>query len=292
MALAAQQQTQVNWGRWSQQIPQSFPTMGSPGFMPYDPRAQAGSQMQRQASTQYLMDSNYSQSPIQSPMSTASSPQYQHPGAFSYVPYQSPSPPTPLGSPFKTEFHEHPLARMESSTVDRRHPQTMREYQPYSPISRKGSVSSVATKSSTSPTTPGSDASTPIALSPITPSPLVAGHFVNSKTLTYNETIHPTDRINFKTDIDELMKAIQRAQTTEECQQALTPVQTPKRCASDASVLRTQSGKPRKQWVCDGPNCGKAFVQKTHRDIHRRTHTGQRPYVIVQLPLRCNVTNS
>ncbi|RFU76694.1 zinc finger, c2h2-type integrase, dna-binding [Trichoderma arundinaceum] len=283
MALATQQQDHASWGRWSQQMPHNFPIMGSQGLMPYDPRAQAGSQMQRQVSVQYLMDSNYSQSPV----STVSSSQYQNLGTFSYVPYQSPPPSTPLGSPFKAEFHEHPFTRMPNSAASQRSPQSTKEYQPYSPVSRKGSISSVANKPSTTqrvtisgpatpdPSTPGSAAS-----SPITPGPMAVGHVVNSKTLNYNETIDPADRISFKTDIDQLMKAIQRAQTKEEHQQTLTPVQTPKAVASaDTSRLRTQSGKPRKQYVCDGPNCGKSFYQKTHRDIHSRTHTGERPYV-------------
>ncbi|KAL7823318.1 hypothetical protein V8C26DRAFT_115365 [Trichoderma gracile] len=277
MALAAQQHTQADWGRWSHQIPQSFPMMGSPGFMSYDPRAQDGSQMQRQVSAQYLVNSNYNQPP----MPTVSSPQYQH---LSYVPYHSPPPSTPLGSPFKSEFPEHPLARMTHSTVDRHHSQAMRDYQPYSPVSRRGSISSVATKPSAAPVTPGpatpgSVTSSSNAQSPSTPNPQAASQLVNSKTLTYNETIHPGDRISFRTDVDELMKAIQKTQTTEDCQQTLTPARTPKNCTTRTPVLRTQSGKPRKQWVCDGPNCGKAFVQKTHRDIHRRTHTGHRPYV-------------
>ncbi|KAK4072413.1 transcriptional regulator family: C2H2 zinc finger [Trichoderma harzianum] len=275
MALEPQQQTQANWTRWPQQIPQTFPMMSSSEFMPFDPRVQAGSQMQRQMSTQYLMDSNYNQPP----MSTVSSPQYQHPGTYSYMAYQSPPPSTPLGSPFKTEFAEHTLARMANSTVDRRHSQPMRGYQPYSPISRRGSISSVATKSSAGPGTPSSVASSLVSLGPVTPAPLVASQVINSKTLIYNETIRPSDAINFKTEVDELMKAIQKTQTTEDQQQAPTPVQTPRACVSDAPVLRTQGGNPRKQWVCDGPNCGKSFVQKTHRDIHIRTHTGLRPYV-------------
>ncbi|KAL7797644.1 hypothetical protein V8C37DRAFT_399797 [Trichoderma ceciliae] len=277
MALEAQQQVNANWGRWSQQIPQSFPTITSAGLLPYDPRAQAGSQMQRQVSAQYLMDSDYSQSP----MSTVSSPQYQSQAAFSYVPYQSPPPSTTLSSPFKADFYEQPAARMGSSSVNQRSSQSMKEYQPYSPISRRGSVSSVATNPCTiqSPISPGPFTPGPITPGSIAPGPLIADHLTSSKTLTYNETLNPADRINFKTDVDELMKAIQRAQTKEECQQTLTPVQTPNNIGSDASTLLTQSGKPRKQWVCDGPNCGKAFTQKTHRDIHRRTHTGQRPYV-------------
>ncbi|KAL7816427.1 hypothetical protein V8C44DRAFT_288138 [Trichoderma aethiopicum] len=280
MALAAQQQTQADWGRWSHQIPQSFPMMGSPGFMPYDPRAQDSSHIQRQVSAQYLVNSNYNQPP----MPAVSSPQYQHAGTFSYVPYHSPPPSTPLGSPFKSQFPEHPLARVTHSTVDRHHSQAMRDYQPYSPISRRGTISPVNTKPSAAPVTPGpatpgSVDSSPNAQSPGTPNSQAGSQLISSKTLTYNETIHPGDRISFGTEVDELMRVIQKTQTTEECQQTLTPARTPKNCATSTPVLRTQNGKPRKQWVCDGPNCGKAFVQKTHRDIHRRTHTGHRPYV-------------
>ncbi|KAG7410325.1 Asparagine-rich zinc finger protein AZF1 [Fusarium oxysporum f. sp. raphani] len=35
----------------------------------------------------------------------------------------------------------------------------------------------------------------------------------------------------------------------------------------------------RKRYCCDGPNCHKRFTQKTHLDIHCRTHTGIKPYV-------------
>ncbi|KAM0251477.1 hypothetical protein ACHAQJ_008145 [Trichoderma viride] len=282
MALTAQQQADPSWGRWSQQMPQNFPIMGSPGFMPYDHRAQADSQMQRQVSAQYLMNPNYNHSPI----STASSPHCQNQCAFSYVPYQSPPPSTPLGSPFKTEFHRHSDMSMENAAADRRNYQSMKEYQPYSPISRRESVSSVVTMSSTiqgpltpSATTPGSGAPSPFTLSPFTPSPLITDRLINSKTLTYNETLNPADSITFKTDVDELMKAIQGSQAKEECQQLFTPAPTPKNILTHPPTLLTQSGKPRKQWACDGPNCGRAFTQKTHRDIHRRTHTGQRPYV-------------
>ncbi|KAG4275606.1 hypothetical protein FPRO04_14372 [Fusarium proliferatum] len=34
----------------------------------------------------------------------------------------------------------------------------------------------------------------------------------------------------------------------------------------------------RKRYRYDGPNCQKSFTQKTHLDIHRRTHTGIKPY--------------
>ncbi|KAK1247863.1 hypothetical protein MKX07_000751 [Trichoderma sp. CBMAI-0711] len=302
MALAAQQHTQGDWGRWSHQIPQSIPIMGSPGFMSYDPRAQDGSQMQRQVSAQYLVNSNYNQPP----MPTASSPQYQHAGPFSYMPYHSPPPSTPLGSPFKSEFPEHPLTRMTHSTADRHHSQAMRDYQPYSPVSRRGSISSVATKPSAAsvtpgPATPGAVTSSSNTQSPSTPNPQAASQLVSSKTLTYNETIHPEDRISFKTDVDELMKAIQKTQTTEEClhhgklwsyvlaarkpQGKLQPLRafsenayTDQLCFAQRGNLRSheETHKGLKPFVCRLDDCNKSFSQlgnmKTHQNnFHKET---------------------
>jgi len=37
--------------------------------------------------------------------------------------------------------------------------------------------------------------------------------------------------------------------------------------------------KERKVFFCDIPGCSKTFYQKTHLDIHRRAHTGDKPYV-------------
>lgn len=281
MAVAAQPQVNPGWGRWPQQAPSSFSVMSSPGFTPYDHISQVSSQMQRQISAPYLMSSAYNPSPI----SAVSPPQYQSPSAFSYVPYHSPPPSTRLGSPFKTEFREHPYMVTEASAIDQHHLQ--KEYQPFSPISRRESVSS-NTHSPITPGpatpdsyTPGSYNSGPVSLSPISPSSLIAARLENSKTLSYNETLDPAGKIDFKTDIDELMKAIQGSRAKEDHQQLPTPAPTPEHVATPPSTLPTQRGKPRKRWICDGPNCGKAFTQKTHRDIHQRTHTGHRPYVSV-----------
>jgi uncharacterized Zn-finger protein len=112
----------------------------------------------------------------------------------------------------------------------------------------------------------------------------------NSKTITYNETIDPADRINFETDVDQLMKAIQAKEEEEEDTpgQTLTPAHTPKTDmgmdpqSPSGSCHASTPGpelKPKKKWVCDGPSCNKRFVQKTHLDIHRRTHSGLKPYI-------------
>ncbi|KAJ8101417.1 hypothetical protein POJ06DRAFT_267570 [Lipomyces tetrasporus] len=52
---------------------------------------------------------------------------------------------------------------------------------------------------------------------------------------------------------------------------------------SGVAGLTTKSGKTGK-YSCLEPGCGKVFNQKTHLDIHGRSHTGSRPYV-------CDVPN-
>jgi hypothetical protein len=74
----------------------------------------------------------------------------------------------------------------------------------------------------------------------------------------------------FSTDIDTLMRAIQSKNDNTESQQR--PVQRPR--AADAST-----NKPKKRYQCDVPDCGKAFYQKTHLEIHTRAHTGIKPFL-------------
>ncbi|KAF2860956.1 hypothetical protein K470DRAFT_216079 [Piedraia hortae CBS 480.64] len=69
--------------------------------------------------------------------------------------------------------------------------------------------------------------------------------------------------VEFSTDIDILMRAIQsKAQSTE-------PKQRPVRSSS----------KTRKRYHCEVPDCGKTFYQKTHLELHSRAHTGIKPFV-------------
>lgn len=72
----------------------------------------------------------------------------------------------------------------------------------------------------------------------------------------------------FSTDIDTLMRAIQsQSQPTEP--QEKRPV-----VIRDATTI-----KSKKRYVCDVPDCGKAFYQKTHLEIHTRAHTGIKPFM-------------
>lgn len=252
MALAAQPATHGNWGRWPQQVPGEFNMMDTPGFMPYDTRHGAAPQMQRPLQTQYVVNAPYTAAP----MNTIGAPQYQQHQAFSYVPYQSPPPSTPVGSPFRQEYQDRPYQLDQSRMMP------FKRDLLHSPAStRRTSVASIRSTS----TNPNAAA----------------------KTITYNETINPSDRVNFETDIDELMKAIQTKEDEKAMTQGPTPVATPRADGSvDGSSPPPCDGesiladnKPKKKWVCDGPACNKSFIQKTHLDIHRRTHTGAKPYV-------------
>ncbi|UNI18914.1 DNA-binding transcription factor [Purpureocillium takamizusanense] len=238
--------------------------MDTPSFMGYDSRGHPPQQhIQRPMAHQYVVAPAYTAGP----MTTLAAPQYPTQQAFAYVPYQSPPPSTPIGSPYK---HEAP--RMVGPDVEaarglpyRRGSQQLHEGRMQSPSARSESQASTAHSVGSNPN-------------------------ANSKTITYNETIDPADRVNFETEVDELMKVIQQNDDDEEAKSTVgTPAQTPN--AESASGSQSPASfrqpstpaqtepKPKKKWVCDGPSCNKRFVQKTHLDIHRRTHTGHKPYV-------------
>jgi hypothetical protein len=74
----------------------------------------------------------------------------------------------------------------------------------------------------------------------------------------------------FSTDIDTLMRAIQQKTGDSEAQ----PQRKEKPRVAEAPVT-----KPKKRYQCDVPDCGKAFYQKTHLEIHTRAHTGIKPFL-------------
>jgi hypothetical protein len=45
-------------------------------------------------------------------------------------------------------------------------------------------------------------------------------------------------------------------------------------------VIQDGTGRSnKKRYICTIDNCLKSFYQKTHLDIHERSHTGDKPYV-------------
>ncbi|KAF2463757.1 zinc finger protein-like protein OZF [Lindgomyces ingoldianus] len=89
---------------------------------------------------------------------------------------------------------------------------------------------------------------------------------------SYSEqSSEPTENssgINFATDVDTLMRAIQAKSK----QPAPPPRPQPKEDEA-------KNGKPKKRYQCSMPNCNKSFYQKTHLEIHTRAHTGVKPFL-------------
>lgn len=130
------------------------------------------------------------------------------------------------------------------------------------------------------------ESSSPVQSSPMYHEAPYSGDFKRSNS-------EPEDGcgINFATDVDTLMKAIQSKQKPAPPQQQRP--QPPKvRDISHDVPLATRdslpvqeegevksSDKPKKRYQCSMSDCHKSFYQKTHLEIHMRAHTGVKPFV-------------
>ncbi|KAF8859620.1 hypothetical protein BDZ45DRAFT_704235 [Acephala macrosclerotiorum] len=148
--------------------------------------------------------------------------------------------------------------------------------------------------------------SPPIKTEPLWSVPNNSPTFVptNSKTVTPNAPGSATSEVNFGTEVDTLMKAIQ-------AKSKITQPQTPSPVDQSRPVVGVSHTPPYRQPVSQGggyeeskfkltqgtlqedtnsqkggkkryrcaiENCRKGFYQKTHLDIHERSHTGVKPY--------------
>ncbi|KFA68246.1 hypothetical protein S40285_01544 [Stachybotrys chlorohalonatus IBT 40285] len=255
MALAAHSTAPLNWGRWPQNLPQDYTVMDNHAMMPYDSRAATTAPLQRPLmASQYVVSSPYTSAPIPA----VATPAYQAHSSFygSYHPSPPPLPPV-LSSPFKPDYSKKPQAMYGGLEQGANH---------------------MSYRMNTFKTKPEPCEQTPWVKD---------GPVAESKTITVNETLDPAQQIEFQTGVDELMKVIQK---TDAPQCGLpTPAQTPKATSatpdmssptSPATIVSTASKKTpkEKKYICNGPNCNKSFTQKTHLEIHRRTHSGERPY--------------
>ncbi|PVH68444.1 hypothetical protein DL98DRAFT_542407 [Cadophora sp. DSE1049] len=146
----------------------------------------------------------------------------------------------------------------------------------------------------------------PIKAEPMWPTPTNAPVF-HSNDVKTSPTSSQAQEINFETEVDTLMKAIQAKEQTTQPQAAssaeqIGPVVGAFHPASSAqatsqigvyasreetkyklthSTLQEESSSPKnpkKRYQCTIANCNKSFYQKTHLDIHERAHTGVKPY--------------
>ncbi|KAH7152305.1 hypothetical protein B0J13DRAFT_259722 [Dactylonectria estremocensis] len=253
MALTAQPAGPPNWGRWPQLVNGDYAMMESPAMLQYDHRTAPSHPLHRPIlHAHYMIPDQFS----------VTTPQYQTPSPYQFGGYQGPPTPPHHSPPLKAEYHER---RLTDPEIDNGRPISYSQERKHYPYGEQ--VPSPA-RSDSQVSTARSVGSNPSTC---------------SKTITTNETINPDDQVNFETEVDELMKAIQMREEKhiEACQQPLTPGMSP---VSEAAVDHATPApsdilSARKRYVCNGPNCHKSFTQKTHLDIHRRTHTGAKPYV-------------
>lgn len=96
--------------------------------------------------------------------------------------------------------------------------------------------------------------------------------------------------VNFGTDVDTLMRAIQVKSESRRRGPRISEIHEPsERRLSDgpepdiARDAYNESGpgfpRSRKKYQCSVPSCSKVFFQKTHLEIHVRAHTGAKPFV-------------
>ena len=260
--------------------------MEHPPMISYDPRPMTSAPLQRPVmAPHFVMGSAYNLSPMPA---TSGAPYTAHHAFGTFTPFNSP--PAPPPSPFKQQYQERPALRIMAPEAEpsRAIPWSKDNRQSYEAQSPNPSIKSESQFSIRSVAT-------------IPPAP--------ARIITSNVSLNPQNEITFSTNVDTLMKAIQAKRETEEivkkaeaeAQVAVTahsplaiqeasPIQTQAQVASTTSPeekpllvgFRPTEAKPqvhRKRHRCEVPGCHKIFTQKTHLDIHRRAHTGDRPYV-------------
>jgi uncharacterized Zn-finger protein len=232
-------------------------------MMPFDVRPMASHPLR--SASQY-----YSNPPLTAaPMPNIAAPAYQPPVPYSpYSPFTAPS---SLDS-FKQEpqqYHQ-PLERtnLRLVTTEPEHEhvrptQELRDIRLSVGGSRSPSVKSETRRSSVSESSSRR----------------------GSRSITSNFSV--TSSIDFNTGVDTLMKAIQAKpdatlRSSEAGSASPEAEIQPKQNTRTHSPSRPKGGagqtKERKIFHCDMPGCSKTFSQKTHLSIHRRAHTGDKPY--------------
>lgn len=284
MALTAQAPAPASWARWPQHNPHGEYVVIDSGMMHYEMhmRPLASPPLQRPA----LGSPYFTSAPVTTPaMASASPVQYQAP--VHYGGYQPFPPSPPLGSPFKQEpptpLPERPQLSVIPLSEPARSPQDIQDRRlstgrNCSPLMTNGAQLSCASSVTSERRTLGT----------ITNNVSAAG-----------------DQVEFNTEIDTLMKALQAKKDSEvilkKAESSVSPVdikseqvgvfrreiialskltvqfEQPRSIISQADLKQQQKNK--RVFPCDIEGCNQTFNQKTHLEIHRRKHTGDKPYV-------------
>lgn len=246
--------------------------MDSSVLLPYHASPTTTAPGQRPAMpTPFMVENAYTVAPMTSPQLT----QFPPDNNFVYAHYTPQTPPT-LSSSFKHYAEEYPPPRPTTTDTEPVHAVYQREHSQTHAVEQDTIPQikyepRVASQRSFSPAPP-----------------------VASKTIHRNVAEDKANEIEFTTNVDIMMKAIQlkdENQVNPDFGEAAYP--SPPRVDEEKFNLRrkscspeettnkgSQSGRDRqRRYVCDVKGCKKRCNQKTQLETHMRAHTGEKPYV-------------
>lgn len=245
--------------------------MQQAGLVSYDCRATTAAHIPRaELSQQYLPTTFSSAAPVHSP----ASPQYHAPVTYcGYGPYGAPP---MLDAPFKPR---ESLERIQPRALVSEPAEcgSVRERTDAVSCVKRSCSPSVKTETNADPSSPASEAAPPAT--PVKAAPV---HQFNTAIDNVMRVIEAKREILEPTSETESGQKQEKDEATEDAQVCQTTGPNTRASSVLTMSSKTQRGRgkqKRKRFRCDIPGCSKMFAQKNNLDTHRRSHTGESPYV-------------